>query len=278
MRKLIILLIAVTILALASPVSAAAQADQVTMVASVNGRDISSADVDHPLTLQPGKPVDVSVEFTNKTDQAVDIHRIVLRGTVLGLAFFTYDSTVDFAVAPATRSVLSYRLDLAELGGQATGLINADLSAVDTAGKPIATVHTVTDVRGSLMSVYGLFGIALIVLTALALLDVALAVRRRTLPNNRWRRGMRLLAPGVGVGLIMVFTASVLRVWLPTTGQWLSAAGITAAAFFALGYLAPTTDIAEDEDLSESLQTDDVDDDAVVDIEQVAGQVQVVSR
>jgi hypothetical protein len=272
MHKLIVLLIAVPCWILFSSGSAAAQTDHVTMSASVGGRDISSANADYPITLQPGQPVDVAVKFINSSTEPVTVHRIVLRGTVLGLTLFTYDSYVDFTVPPASNSTLSYRLDLAELGTQATGLIHADLSAIDTAGQPIAKVGTVTDVRGSLTSVYGSFGIALVVLTALSLLDVALAVHRRTLPNNRWRRGLRLLAPGIGLGLIMAFSTSVLRVWVPTTERWLLIAGITSAVFFTLGYFASATHDVDDADVVERCHDTEPDPPLVADLQLVATQ------
>jgi hypothetical protein len=228
--------------------SAAAQSDTVTMSASVDGRDIASASINDPLPLEPGRAANVSVELTNGTSEPVVIRRIVLRGKVLGLTFFTYASSLDFTVAPASTGVLTYRLDLTDLGAQATGLIKGELSAIDSTGVPVASVRTITDVRGSLISVYGLFGIALVVLTALGLVDAALAIARRRLSTNRWKRGLRLLAPGVGIGLILAFTASVARLWVPDTGQWLLIAALTAAGFFALGYLSPTP---EDDSLSD---------------------------
>jgi hypothetical protein len=137
----------------------------------------------------------------------------------------------------------------------------------------VASVSTVTDVRGSLMSVYGLFGIALVVLTALALVDSAFAIARRRLSANRGKRGLRLLAPGLGIGLILAFSASVARLWVPNTGQWLIIAAITAAAFFTLGYLSPTTEPADDEPLADDDEFDDDDtvgDDTVGDANSVS--------
>ena len=37
------------------------------------------------------------------------------------------------------------------------------------------------------------------------------------LSANRWRRGLRLLTPGIGIGLVLVFSASVARWWVPRT-------------------------------------------------------------
>lgn len=248
MRKLTAVFIALLVWGGLNAGLAAAQADSVSMSASVNGRDIATATVKDPLRLQPDDSVDVAVSVTNNTDKAIDIRRVVLRGRVLGLTFFTYASSVDFTVAAGSSGVFNYRLDLTDLGAQATGLVTGQLSVTDSSNTPIATVDTVTDVRGSLMSVYGLFGIALVVLTALAVIDAAVAIARRRMSDNRWQRGLRLLAPGVGIGLILAFSASVARLWVPATGQWLLIASLTAVGFFALGYLSPTPDTDDDDD------------------------------
>ena len=113
----------------------------------------------------------------------------------------------------------------------------------------------VTDVHGSLVSVYGLFGLALLVLTILAFADVLLAIARHRMSPNRWRRGLRFLTPGIGLGLVLVFTLSALAVWVPSPGTWLVTVVVSAAVFFVLGYLSPTpraTEEEDDEDLDES--------------------------
>jgi hypothetical protein len=241
---------------------AGAQPGTVSVSASVNGHDVTAADANTPLRLQPDQSVDLAISLTNNTSQAVNVRRVVLDGRVLGLSFFSYASTVALDVAPGGRGALHYPLDLTGLQGQATGLLAGDLTVTDAAGHPIGIIPTVFDVRGSLMSVYGLFGIALAVLTALALLDAALAIARRRLSANRWQRGLRVLAPGIGIGLMLAFSASVARLWVPSTAQWLQLAGLSAAGFFALGYLSPAPNEQYDEDLLEDEDLDDEPDTA----------------
>jgi hypothetical protein len=48
--------------------------------------------------------------------------------------------------------------------------------------------------------------------------------------------------------LVLLFTATVVRLWVPRTPVWLIIAAGTAAAFFALGYLTPTPDGQHDDD------------------------------
>ncbi|MBN9635215.1 MAG: hypothetical protein J0H22_08375, partial [Actinobacteria bacterium] len=83
---------------------------------------------------------------------------------------------------------------------------------------------------------------------------------RHRLSNNRFLRGVRLLMPGIGVGLLLLFTASASRIWVPRTPIWLVVAAITAVAFFICGYLSPTPrneDDEADEDLDEALLLDE---------------------
>lgn len=246
---------------------AAALADGVTTSAIVNGQDAAAASAGHPVRFQPGEPLDVAIEVTNHGSEAIEITQVEFAGRVLGMNFFTYATSVDLRVESGTSQTLRYRLDLTGLRGQATGLIAAAVTLRGPSGAAIATIPTVTDVRGSVFSVYGLFGLALIVLTTLALLDAALGLARHRLSANRWQRGLRLLTPGIGIGLVLAFSASVLRFWVPNTGQWLLLAGGIAAIFFALGYFSPTPDGEDHEPADEDVEADA--DTEIVKIEEV---------
>jgi hypothetical protein len=239
------LLLALAVLALSGMPPALADTVGLTASVTMGGRETASAD--GPIRLSPNDSMDVAIELTNHGPDPVSIGRVELTGSVLGLNFFNYTTRVESTLPPGSTQTLRYRLDLTGLEGQATGLIGAELLLKDKANKTIASVPMVTDVRGSLLSVYGFFGIALIVLTLLAIVDVAIAVARHRLSENRWRRGLRLLVPGIGIGLVLGFSASVLRLWAPHTGTWLVIAGSTAAAFFVLGYFSPTPDSEDDE-------------------------------
>ncbi|HEX9831467.1 MAG TPA: hypothetical protein VGA66_00015 [Mycobacterium sp.] len=250
------LLVVMTAVFVGAP-SAAAQDGGLEMSATIDGHDVGAASSGDPLRLEPGQSVEVVLELTNRGSDVVDLRRVELAGHVLGLTFFNYSTEVGLTVAPGAADTLRYRLDLYGLDGQATGLIAGALTVVDAEADAVASIPTVTDVRGSLISVYGLFGIALVVLTALALVDAALALARHRLSANRWQRGLRLLAPGVGIGLVVAFSASVARLWVPNTGLWLVLSGLTATLFFALGYFSPTPDDDDDE------FDDEFDDDAM---------------
>ncbi len=228
--------------------SAVAAVPGVQMSATVNGQDVAGASQQAPIILDPDAEAQVSITLTNDTAEPLNIGAADFAGHVLGLTFFDYHTSVAVTVAPAQTQTIAYTLDLSELDGQATGLINGTLQVQADGGAVVADLPTVVDVRGSLVSVYGLFGLAIAILTVLAILDTALAVARHRLPANRWRRGMRFLTPGIGIGLVLVFTLSVFRVWAPTLDKWLLVAGGFAVGFFLLGYFSPTPVTEEDDE------------------------------
>jgi len=112
----------------------------------------------------------------------------------------------------------------------------------------VGSVPLVVDVSGSLLSVYGLFGLAVAFLTILSFLGALVGMARHRLPANRWRRALRFLTPGLGLGLVINFTLSATRVFVPRFGRWVSIVLVSAAVLFILGYLTPAPDSDEDEE------------------------------
>jgi hypothetical protein len=247
------------------PLAAADSGGLVVTSATVGGQDVASTNWGAPLRLVPGEFVDVELRVANNGNHAVHIRRADLSGRVLGLVFFSYLVPLDVSVAPGATETMHYRLELIGIDDQAIGLMRGDVAVVGDNGDRIAWIPMITDVRGSLLSVYGLFGIGLLVLTVLASVDAGLAIRRHRLSGNRLLRGLRLLTPGVGVGLVLLFTATVLRLWVPRTPVWLVIAAGTAAAFFALGYFTPTPDGQHDADADADVADEDAERDAHID-------------
>jgi hypothetical protein len=225
----------------------------VRVTAGIDGQDAGTATAARPLRLDPTTPTHVRVAIDNATSNAIRVHEVRVSGRVAGLTFFTFDTEAELPVAPHTTGSLTYDLDLSGLADQATGLIPGSVAALDDHGRVLGSVSTVTDVRGSIVSVYGLFGLALVILTSLSILDAAAAIARHRMPGNRWRRGMRLLPCGLGIGLILVFSLSAVRIWVPTGGRWLIAAAVFATVFFLLGYISPTPEGSDDDTAPEAV-------------------------
>lgn len=254
-RRYLVLLVLLAVAGLADAPSASAAPAAVTLHATINGRDVRSSSASHPVRLQPPVPATVQVTITNKRTSAVNVRRVELTGRVIGLSFFAFDTSVGLNVPAGATDTLSYSLDLTGLRGQATGLMGGAVTVFDDHGHRVAREGMISDVGGSIFSVYGLFGFALLLLTLLAIVDFALAIARHGLPSNRWRSGMRALTPGVGIGLVIVFTLSAAHIAVPTGSRWLEAAVGFAVVFFVLGYLAPTPADPDDYD-----ELDDGDD------------------
>ncbi len=235
-------------LALGPSVAAAGASSSVTLKTTINGRSVAGSSASHPIVLHPDRAAKVDIQVTNEGSGSVTLSSVSLTGVVAGLTFFAYQTSVNLHLGSGDSTHLRYSLELTGLSGQATGLIPARISVADTHGHTVATQSFVSDVRGSLDSVYGLFGLALLALTIAAIAGAVWAIATHRMHRNRWRRGLRLLFVGLGIGLVLVFTLSALRVWVPSPGKWLVTVLVFAVVFFVIGYLTPTPSSAEDDD------------------------------
>lgn len=235
-----------TLIAAGAPAGAAAT---VTLQATIDGNAVGASSDTHPIKLSPKTPPTLAVEVTNAGSQPVNVRTVRLEGRVMGLTFFAYDTAVGMTVAPGATESRTFQLDLAGLDGQATGLIPGSVKILDQSRHELAGQSMVVDVRGSLRSVYGLFGLAVLALTIVSFVGAVLAMARHRLSPNRWRRALRFLTPGLGLGLVIVFSLSAFRVWAPQPSKWLPIVIVAAALLFAAGYLSPTPDVGEEDEL-----------------------------
>ena len=223
-----------------------------TIEARIDDNDVAGSTDDKPIELDPDFQQSISVTITNPTEVPLSVRSIRLLGDVMGLTFFSFDTRVGMQVPPGGSDQRTFELDLFGLDGQAVGLIGSQVVAINDEREPVASVDLVADVRGSLKSVYGIFGIAIFAFTLLTFADALLRLKRRQLPANRWYRGLRFFTPGVGLGLSLIFTLSALRIYHPTPAKWTILLVVISGLFFLLGYLTPNPEEDdEDEELSE---------------------------
>jgi hypothetical protein len=235
----------------------------VRLTASIDGASLQRATEPHPLQVRPGQEITVEFQLRNSGRTVLSVRSVNLEGHIAGLTFYSFDTEVSFDVPSGGTKSLTYQLDTTSLRGQVTGLVPSSLVLLGPNGGTIASEPFVARMNGSLWSVYGLFGLGILVLTVLALVEVIRALAAGRLPTNRWHRGMRFLAAGIGVGGIAVFSASAAAKWLPSNGHWLVILGVGAVAGFVIGYLTPTP-LSGDEG--------DVEDEEDEEIEGAAGQ------
>jgi hypothetical protein len=222
-----------------SPAPAAASG-AVALNASINRTNLAGATEAHPVPIVPGNPITIAFVMHNRTLEPVLVGSVNLEGRVAGLTFFSFDTLVRFDVPAGRSKSLAYVLDTTSLKGQATGLVPASLTLSTPSGRLIVSEPFVSDIKGSVVSVYGLFGLGILILTVLGLVEALLALAHGRLPVNRWRRGIHFLIPGLGVGAILVFTLSAFGKWLPSNGHWFVILAIFGGAGFVIGYLTPT--------------------------------------
>lgn len=229
-------------------VAAPAQAlDPVKVVATINGQPLAGSSGNRPVKLVPSRLADIDLRLVNAGSSPIVVRSVQLRGKVVGLTFFSYATSVSLPLSAGASDDLRFSLDLRDLGGDATGLIPGSLRLLDAQGHVLGSQSMVTDVRGSVRSVYGLFGISLLVLTCLSLGGAVVALARNRLSFNRWLRATRFLSSGIGVGLVLVFTLSAARVFVPSGGAWV-VVPLCAGVLFGVGYLTPTPDDDDIED------------------------------
>jgi hypothetical protein len=246
MRTMRSVVLAVLVVAFLVPTPAAA-AGAVALSARLDGTNLARATEANPVRITPGKPLLISLKLQNSTAAAVPVASVDLDGRVAGLTFFSFQTSVSFDVPAGQSKSLAYVLDTTGLKGQATGLVPSSLDVSGPSGQLIASEAFVSNVDGSIVSVYGLFGLGILVLTVLALIELVLALAHGRLPANRWRRGIRFMVPSLGIGGILVFTLSAFGKWLPSNGHWLTILAIFAVVGFAVGYLTPAPLPPDDE-------------------------------
>lgn len=235
-----------------SPAGASATAGA-RLTAEVDGVPVAGSTESRPIRLSPRRQVTLSVDLTNDATAPLEVRIVRLEGKVVGLTFFAYDTAVGLTVPPGQTGSRRFLLDLGGLDGQATGLIPGAVKLLDADRHVVAQQAAVVDVRGSLRSVYGAFGIGVAFLTVLSFLGALVGLARHRLPPNRWRRALRFLTPGLGLGLLLNFTLSATRVFVPTSGRWLTIVVVSAAVLFGLGYLTPAPPDSGDDDLVPAL-------------------------
>jgi hypothetical protein len=225
----------------------------VSFSAVVNGQPAALSSDAHPAQLYPAKPADVRITVANHGPSTLRVSTVRFEGQVLSLPLFSYDTAVDLVVPAGRTKSLSFPLVLTSVGSQATGLIVASITLLGPSGAGIASQSLVTNVHGSLSSIYGLFGLVVLALTVLSLVLALVAMVRHTLPQNRWLRGLRFLAPGFGIGLVLTFTLSATHVFTPGPGHWLPLLIVPSAAGLALGFVTPAPDEEEFDDYDDDV-------------------------
>ncbi|MGW5050580.1 hypothetical protein [Actinokineospora sp. NPDC004072] len=235
MRRAGVIAVALVGISLLGAPAASARSEPLEVIATLDGRSISGRTV----AFDPARPAELSITAINPTGQARQVRLVRVSGVALALTFFAYDTTIPFEVPARGEDTRTFPLDVRDLDGQAIGLLPTSVELLAEDRTVLGGVDTVADVRGSLWSVYGVFGIAMAVLTALTWASALLALARHRLSANRFRRALRFLPAGAGTGLVAVVTLSVLRLVPPEPAVEIPIVLGAACIAMLLGFLTP---------------------------------------
>jgi hypothetical protein len=212
----------------------------VSWSATVDGRDVGDYDSNHALQLSPQAEARIAVRVKNLGRTPLKVRFVLFEGRVLGLAFFSYTTRVDLQAAPGAIDERAFSIDLLNLDGQATGLIPARVVLLDPQGRAVGSRSLTVDVRGSLRSVYGTFALAVAAATLLLLASALWGLGTGRSHPNRWRRAMTFAGPGLGVGFVLTFTLSALRLLVASPTAWTLLILLGGITGFVAGYFSPT--------------------------------------
>jgi hypothetical protein len=221
------------------PASSAGASGTVTATFTINGRALAHAGSSNPIKLNPTTPADVKLTVNNSGTSAITVDAVALTGRALGITFFNFQTQTALPVQPGASATQEYSLNFSALNGQGDGLIPASLQLLDAHNHVLASQSFTADVRGRITSLFGLFAIEVTVFTAILFAGCLLALARGKLHENRFRRGLRFLWTGLGLGIVIVFALAILRVFVPAPGHWLPIVLLCAVIGFVVGYLTP---------------------------------------
>lgn len=233
--------------------SAASAATGVSLSATVNGQPAATSSDARPAQLYPSRQATITVKVTNEENRTITVSTVRFQGDVLSLPLFSYDTAVSLSVPPGRTKSLTFPVVLSGIGSQATGLVGASITILGPNGSALASQSLVTNVLGSVRSIYGLFGLVVLVLTLSSLAIALLSLARHTLSPNRWARGVRFFVPGFGIGLVLTFTLSVFRIFVPTAGRWLPLLIVPSIVGLAIGFLTPAPNEEEYDDYDDDV-------------------------
>lgn len=228
-------IVAATLALGASPAAAQEADDPLRVIVTLDGRNIA----DRVVEFDPARPAELSVTAINSGTTPKSVRLVRVSGVALALTFFAYDTTIPFEVPAQGQATRTFPLDVRDLRDQAIGLLPTSVELLDEERVALGEVDTVADVRGSFLSVYGVFGVAVFALTALTWVAALLALARHRLPPNRFRRALRFLPAGIGTGLVAVVTLSVLRLVPPEPVVEIPVVLGAAVIAMVLGFLTP---------------------------------------
>jgi len=237
-------------LAPASALSDHQQRSDVSFAAALDGQRLDLSSSGDPIVLDPDRVSTLALVMRNNTDQPLTVRQVQLRGKAFGLTLLAYDVTINAKIAPGERTKVDVPVEFVDLGQQADGLLPATIRLIDPDRNQLASRDFTVDVRGSATSLMAVFTLVVAIATGASIVVIWIAVGRRRLPRNRWRRGLRFGLVGVGVGVTLTLFLALLLLVTPTGSVWIPLLLVPTIGAFLLGWFSPGP-LGDDEDETE---------------------------
>jgi len=211
--------------------------------------DLSSSS--DPVLIVPGRESTLALELHNGTDSPIVVRQVQLRGKAFEVSLVSYNVLIQARVPAHSNVNVDVPVDFGDLDTQVTGLFPASMALLDPGGSQLATQDFTMDVRGNALSLMGLFTLVVAIATVLSFIAIWVAVLRRRLPRNRWRRALRIGVTGAGVGVVLTLLLAELRLVAPSGSVWIPIVLVPTLAACALGYFSPGPLAIEEEEEQE---------------------------
>jgi len=244
-------LLAIALALIAVPGATAARAgaaDAFSFTASLDDQRLDLSSSSDPVLIRPGRESTLTLDLRNRTDAPIVVRQVRLRGQAFAVTLVSYDVLIQARVPARSAVSVDVPVDFADLDKQVEGLLPASLSLVNPQGDTLASQDFTMDVRGQALSLMGVFTLVVAIATVLSIIAIWIAVLRRRLPRNRWRRALRIGVTGAGVGVVLTLLLAELRLVAPSGSVWIPIVLVPTLAAFALGYLSPGPLAIEEEE------------------------------
>ena len=237
-------------LAPAWAVAESGQPSDVSFAAALDGQRLDLSSSGDPIILDPDRVSTLALLIRNNTNQPLTVRQVQIRGKAFGLTLLAYDVTINAKIGAGESTKVDVPVEFVDLGQQADGLLPATIRLIDPDRNQLASRDFTVDVRGSATSLMAVFTLVVAIATGASIVAIWIAVGRRRLPRNRWRRGLRFALVGAGVGVTLTLFLALLLLVTPKGSVWIPLLLVPTAGAFLLGWFSPGP-LGDDQDESE---------------------------
>ncbi len=207
--------------------------------ASIGGHSLFGTSTDRPVPMEPRGDIPITVTIENTGATPIAIRYVRITGAMLGIRFVRFEATSRLVVPAHETRTIRQPGDFFDIDQSSTGYINSAIQVVNEQRATLASHAFVADVQGKFWSSEGIFLLEVIVFSLIGLARILFGVMRRSLPLNRFVRGLLFGLTTVTAALAIVVGMAMLRIALVAPTTWIPAALLALAGGFALGYISP---------------------------------------